>query len=125
MKDICVLVGKKLKLECTFTGTPKVFATWHKDGRPLYASDTYSTKVTKNICILECLHESNEETHGRYSCEISNSCGKDICFVQVTVLELQHGDNKGISSDSCDEHSVGADDLYQSLLTTHRGLCIT
>lgn len=126
MKDICIPAGKKLKLECTFTGSPSVFATWLKDGRQLYASDTYNTKVTKNMCILESLHESNKETCGRYSCEISNSCGTDICFAQVTVLELEHGDSKGISSDySSDKYSVGADGLHQSLLTSPRGLCTT
>ena len=63
-----------------------MFVTWYKDGKQLYGSYRYNTKVTKNSCILECLHECNKETSGRYSCEVSNSCGKDICHAQVIAV---------------------------------------
>lgn len=75
----------KLRLECTFTGAPKLFVTWYKDGKQLYASYRYNTSVTENSCMLECLHECNEETPGKYSCEISNSFGTDICHANVTT----------------------------------------
>ena len=67
-----------------------MFVTWYKDGKQLYASYRYNTKTTPNSCILECLHECNTETTGRYSCEISNKCGSDICHAQVTVVTGQY-----------------------------------
>lgn len=74
-----------MTLECTFTGAPKIFVTWYKDGKQLYASYRHNTKLIGNSCILECLHGSNAETAGRYSCEISNSYGSDICYADITV----------------------------------------
>ena len=90
LKDLSVPMNNKLKLECTFKGAPKMFVTWYKDGKQLYASYRYNTKTTPNSCILECLHECNTETTGRYSCEISNKCGSDICHAQVTVVTGQY-----------------------------------
>lgn len=67
-----------------------MFVTWYKDGKQVYASYRYNTKVTQNSCILECLHEANSETTGRYSCEITNKYGSDICFAQVTAVTGQY-----------------------------------
>lgn len=85
LKDLSVALGKKLKLQCEFKGAPKMFVTWYKDGKQLYASYRYNTKVTANTCILEALHESKADTAGRYSCEISNSYGTDMCHAQISV----------------------------------------
>ncbi len=63
-----------------------MFITWYKDGKQLYASYQYNTKVTSNSCILECLHECNNETNGKYSCEVSNVYGTDICHAQVVAV---------------------------------------
>lgn len=78
--------NSRLRLECTFTGAPKMFLTWYKDGKQLYASYRYNIKVTENSSILECLHECNKETPGKYSCEVSNSYGIDICHANVTTV---------------------------------------
>lgn len=85
LNDTVFPIASKLKLECTFTGAPKLFVTWYKDGKQLYASYRYNTRVTENSCILECLHECNKETPGKYSCEVSNSYGTDICHASVTT----------------------------------------
>lgn len=85
MPNIQVYIRECMTLECTFTGAPKMFVTWYKDGKQLYASYRYNTKLIGNSCILECLHGSNAETAGRYSCEISNSYGSDICHADITV----------------------------------------
>lgn len=53
--------------------------------KQLYASYRYNTKVTPNSCILECLHSSNKETSGKYSCDISNTY---ICQAQLKVVGL-------------------------------------
>lgn len=137
MKDLCIPEGKKLRLECTFTGTPKISATWYKDSRPLPSSDKYSMKVTPSMCVLESLQESNKETAGQYSCEIRSSCGTDICYADVTVLEVQREKAKQIPHDrSLDARGDGRDDNRQAThhkqvtfstttTTYHRGLYIT
>lgn len=86
LKDVSFPLSKKLRLECTFKGAPKMFVTWYKDGKQVYASYRYNTKITGNTCILECLHECNKDTPGRYSCEVTNSHGSDICHAQVTTV---------------------------------------
>lgn len=86
LKDFSIALGKKLRLECEFKGAPKMFVTWYKDGKQVYASYRYNTKVTKNSCILECLHPCNEETTGIYSCEVSNAYGTDICHAQIVAV---------------------------------------
>lgn len=86
LKDIEIAMDEKLKLECTFTGAPKLFVTWYKDGKQVYASYRYNTKVAGNTCTLECLHDCNQDTPGKYSCEVYNSYGTDICHAQVTTV---------------------------------------
>ena len=87
LKDYTIPMSKRLILECTFTGTPKMFVTWYKEGKQVYASYRYNTKVTKNSCILECLHPSNQETSGMYSCEVGNAYGTDICHAKITAVK--------------------------------------
>lgn len=63
-----------------------MFVTWYKDGKQLYASYRYNTRVIGDTCILECLHECNNATPGKYSCEVSNSIGTDICHANITTF---------------------------------------
>lgn len=86
LNDTVFPITSKLRLQCIFTGAPKLFVTWYKDGKQLYASYRYNTTVTENSSILECLHECNKETPGKYSCEVSNSYGTDICHANVTTV---------------------------------------
>ena len=79
-------MSRKLRLECTFTGAPKMFVTWYKDGKQVYGSYRYDTKVAGNTCVLECLHESNKDTTGKYSCEVYNAYGSDVCHAQVKAV---------------------------------------
>ncbi|KAG9271844.1 titin-like [Astyanax mexicanus] len=46
-----------------------------------------TTAITANSCVLEALHESKKETSGKYSCEVSNAYGSDICHCQVTAQQ--------------------------------------
>ncbi|XP_042558934.1 palladin-like [Clupea harengus] len=89
LKDISVPMRQKLRLECTFNGAPKMFVTWYKNGKQLYASDRHNTKVTGNSCTLECLHECNKDTPGIYACEVSNSYGTEFCYANVSVITGQ------------------------------------
>lgn len=86
LKDHAIPMSKKLVLECTFSGNPKMFVTWFKDGKQVYASYRYNTKVKNNTCILECLHSCNQETTGVYSCEVSNAYGTEICHAHVVAV---------------------------------------
>lgn len=86
LTDMAIPLSQKLRLQCTFIGAPKMFVTWYKDGKQLYASYRYNTRIIENTCILECLHECNNETPGKYSCEVSNSFGTDICHANITTV---------------------------------------
>ena len=92
LQNVAVPMSQKLRLECTFTGAPKMFVTWYKDGKQLYASYRHNTKIVGNACILEALHACKSETSGIYSCEVSNSYGTDICHAEVNTAPGQcHG----------------------------------
>lgn len=85
MGDVSIPIDDKLRLECRFTGSPKLFVVWYKDGKQIYGSYRYNREVTDNTCILKCLHECDQDTPGKYTCEISNAYGSDICHAQVSV----------------------------------------
>lgn len=90
LKDISIPMKQKLQLVCTFKGAPKMFVTWYKNGKQLYASYRYNTKVTGNSCIVECLHECDKDTPGTYACEVSNAYGTEICYADVSVITGQY-----------------------------------
>lgn len=86
LKDITAELGKPLKLECTYTGTPRICVTWMKDGKQIWASYQYNVRTTDTSSILEVLNSDRLVASGRYSCEVSNGAGTDICHAQVTML---------------------------------------
>lgn len=89
LKNISIPMRQKLHLQCTFKGAPKMFVTWYKDGKQLYASYRYNTKVTGNTCSIDCLYECNKDTPGVYACEVSNAYGTEICYANVSVITGQ------------------------------------
>lgn len=84
LKNVHITLSQYLRLECEFKGA-EMFVTWYKDGKQLYASYRHNTIVAANKCILECLHDTKLDTAGRYSCEVSNAFGTDICHCDVAV----------------------------------------
>lgn len=78
-------VGEPLTLRVAFTGSQRVNVTWKKDGGPIWASYQYNVKTTDCSCVLDVLNSDREEAHGRYTCEISNTQGSDICHAYVKL----------------------------------------
>lgn len=78
-------IGHSLTLECTFTGSQRIYVSWMKDGKPIWASYKYNVKTTDFSSILEVLNSDRREAEGQYSCEISNCQGTDICHAMVKI----------------------------------------
>lgn len=78
-------VGELLTLRVAFSGSPRVNVSWRKDGRPIWASYQYNVRTTDCGCVLEVLNSDREEACGRYTCEISNTEGSDICHAYVKL----------------------------------------
>jgi len=86
LKDISSEKGKPLRLEVTFSGTPRINVTWKKDGKLIWASYQYNVITTDRSSILEVLNSDRLEAAGRYSCEVDNGVGSDKCEAQVSLL---------------------------------------
>ncbi|KAM4560767.1 titin-like [Fundulus diaphanus] len=87
LRDISSEKGKPLRLEVTFSGTPRVNVTWKKDGKLIWASYEYTVITTDTSCILEVLNTDRMEAAGKYSCEVDNGVGSDRCQAQVSIIE--------------------------------------
>ncbi|XP_078030797.1 leucine-rich repeats and immunoglobulin-like domains protein 1 [Epinephelus lanceolatus] len=85
LKDTTFRLGQPLSLYCAYSASPRVYVSWRKDGKPIWASYKYNVKTTDNACVLEVLNSDRLEAAGRYSCEISNSENTAICYAQVTL----------------------------------------
>lgn len=85
-------VGEPLTLRVAFVGSQRMNVSWRKDGRPIWASYQYNVKTTDCSCVLEVLNSDREEARGRYTCEISNAEGSDIChaYVKLGNTNRQH-----------------------------------
>lgn len=91
-ENITFRVGQPLTLAIAYTGIPRVYVSWKKDGKPIWASYKYNVKTSDCSCVLEVLNSDREEAKGRYTCEISNAQGSDIChaYVQLGNTNPQH-----------------------------------
>uniref|UniRef100_A0A3B4TIS4 Ig-like domain-containing protein n=1 Tax=Seriola dumerili TaxID=41447 RepID=A0A3B4TIS4_SERDU len=78
-------IGHPLTLECTFTSSQRIYVSWMKDGKPIWASYKYNVKTTNFSTTLEVLNSDSQEATGKYSCKISNSEGTDICHAVITI----------------------------------------
>ncbi|KAK0143511.1 Titin [Merluccius polli] len=85
LEDTSVIVGQPLKLVCTYTGSQRVHVTWKKDDKLIWASYQYNVLTTDSTCSLEVLYSDRPAAAGKYSCEISNEAGRDVCHAHVTL----------------------------------------
>lgn len=85
LEDTYFKLREPLTLKCTYTGSQRLFVTWKKDNKLIWASYKYNVKTTDDTCILEVLNSDREEAVGKYTCEISNAEGTDICHANVKL----------------------------------------
>ncbi|XP_068457588.1 titin-like [Clinocottus analis] len=85
LENIAFRVGGPLTLRVAFSGSKRVSVSWRKDGRPIWASYQYNVRTSDCSCVLEVLNSDREIARGRYTCEISNAEGSDICYANVTL----------------------------------------
>lgn len=85
LQDTCFRLREPLSLSCSFTGSQRVFVSWKKDDKLIWASYKYNVRTTENSSVLEVLNSDREEAVGRYTCEISNAEGTDICHANVKL----------------------------------------
>lgn len=85
LRDTYFRLGEPLRLECAYTGSPRVAVVWKKDGKLIWASYQYTVRTSGGACVLEVLHSDRETAAGTYTCEISNSAGADICHARVKL----------------------------------------
>ena len=85
LSDHSVEPGKSIILESTYKGTLPISVTWKKDGFNITPSETCSVVTTEKTCILEILNSTKRDA-GRYSCEIENEAGRDVCEALVSTL---------------------------------------
>lgn len=79
--------GKPIVLECTYTGTPPIYATWKKNGVEVSQSERCSITTTDKSCILEYSRCTNDD-EAVYTCRVENAIGNDTCQASVSVLGM-------------------------------------
>ena len=85
LEDTSFRVGQPLKLVCKYIGSQRVQVTWKKDDKLIWASYQYNVLTTDSTCALEVLCSDRPAAAGKYSCEISNEAGSDVCHAHVSL----------------------------------------
>jgi len=85
LEDITFMVGQPLTLACSYVGTQRIYVTWKKDGKLIWASYQYNVRTTASCSLLDVLTSDRPEAAGTYTCEISNSAGTDVCHARVSL----------------------------------------
>lgn len=107
--DVCQELGKPLRLECTYAGSQRVYVTWKKDEKLIWASYQYNVKTTDSTCVLEVLYSDRPTAAGKYTCEISNAEGTAAChaYVKLGNASTCTNTNPDCSSGSCGHSLIG------------------
>eukprot|EP00062_Callorhinchus_milii_P005912 gi/632946130/ref/XP_007888405.1/ PREDICTED: titin-like [Callorhinchus milii] len=85
-ESISVTAGDSATLECSFTGTPEIAATWFKNGTELMSGRKYKISVTHKVTSLKILTTEKADS-AEYTCEVKNDVGSGSCQASVTVLD--------------------------------------
>ncbi|KAJ8416945.1 hypothetical protein AAFF_G00328230, partial [Aldrovandia affinis] len=85
-ESFSVTVGEPAAFECTVAGTPELKPKWFKDGVELSSGRKYKITFSKMISSLKVLSTEKGDT-GEYTFQIKNEVGKDVCKMNLTVLD--------------------------------------
>ena len=85
LEDTSFSIGQPLKLVCKYIGSQRIQVTWKKDNKLIWASYQYNVLTTDSSCSLEVLYSDRPAAAGKYSCEISNGVGSDVCHAHVSL----------------------------------------
>ncbi|KAK1798688.1 hypothetical protein P4O66_006974 [Electrophorus voltai] len=91
LKDVTVVDGERLRLECMVTSEPPAVITWFLDGKLVKPSKfiVLSQEGRRGKCSLT-IDKALPEDEGRYKCKAENSGGKAECSCMVHVDGLFH-----------------------------------
>uniref|UniRef100_A0AAV2JXI0 Ig-like domain-containing protein n=1 Tax=Knipowitschia caucasica TaxID=637954 RepID=A0AAV2JXI0_KNICA len=87
LRDVTSELGRPLRLEVTFSGTPPSHVSWTKDHKPIWASYQYNVHTSGSSSILEVLNADRMHATGLYGATVDNGVGSDSCEATVTMLE--------------------------------------
>uniref|UniRef100_A0A4W4GZ82 Myosin light chain kinase, smooth muscle n=1 Tax=Electrophorus electricus TaxID=8005 RepID=A0A4W4GZ82_ELEEL len=89
LKDVTVVDGERLRLECMVTSEPPAVITWFLDGKLVKPSKFIVLSQEGGKCSLT-IDKALPEDEGRYKCKAENSGGKAECSCMVHVDGLFH-----------------------------------
>uniref|UniRef100_A0A4W4GT56 Myosin light chain kinase, smooth muscle n=1 Tax=Electrophorus electricus TaxID=8005 RepID=A0A4W4GT56_ELEEL len=90
LKDVTVVDGERLRLECMVTSEPPAVITWFLDGKLVKPSKfIVLSQEGRRKCSLT-IDKALPEDEGRYKCKAENSGGKAECSCMVHVDGLFH-----------------------------------
>ena len=98
LEDTYFKLRQPLTLKCMYTGSQRVYVTWKKDDKLIWASYKYNVKTTNDTLTLEVLNSDRKEAAGTYTCEISNDAGTDICHANVKLGKAYNNNIVGIDA---------------------------
>ncbi|KAK7938941.1 hypothetical protein WMY93_002267 [Mugilogobius chulae] len=93
LRDTSFSLGQPLALDCSFSGSQRIYVSWTKDDKPIWASYKYNVKTSASSCRLEVLNSDREEAQGKYSVTVSNSCSS-VTPTLLSCVESQRESRK-------------------------------
>lgn len=99
LKDLEVMDGERLTLECTVKGDPDPQIQWSKNGKSISSSEIMNLKYKNGVATLT-INEVYPEDEGLYSCTATNSVGSTETKCNLKIKTLENGHAK---------HSSGTD----------------
>uniref|UniRef100_A0AAY4DSA1 Myosin light chain kinase, smooth muscle n=1 Tax=Denticeps clupeoides TaxID=299321 RepID=A0AAY4DSA1_9TELE len=84
LRDVTVVDGQRLRLECQVSAEPPGTVTWTLDGKVIKASKFILLSYEGGLCSLT-IDKALPEDEGQYTCRVENAAGKAECVCVVLV----------------------------------------